>query len=57
MTICWNWPEPDLTDINNPKYPRINAFRAYFDLTDGNAGVREFKLNFGDNESQGITTA
>ena len=46
------WPQP-----KNGQNPRINAFRAYFDLTDGNAGVREFKLNFGDEEAQGISDA
>ena len=33
--------------------PRINAFRAYFQLSDG-AGVREFRLNFGDEEASSI---
>ena len=33
----------------------IKACRAYFELTNGSA-VREFKLNFGDDESAGITT-
>ena len=39
----------------------IGAQRAYFQMTgltagDPNATVREFKLNFGENESAGITT-
>ena len=47
------WPQP-----KNGQNPRINAFRAYFDLTDGNAGVREFKLNFGDgNGSADVSSA
>ena len=33
----------------------IGAFRAYFQLNDVNA-VREFKLNFGEDEAAGITT-
>ena len=35
--------------------PRINSFRAYFQLSNGNDGVRKFKLNFGDGEASGIT--
>ena len=41
------YPQPDLTDPEHPKYPGINAFRAYFHLSDG-VGVKAFKLNFGD---------
>ena len=45
---------------NNLYWPQtgasIGACRAYFDLSDPNAGVREFRLNFGDGEAAGITT-
>ena len=45
------WPQPEGENM-----PHLNAFRAYFELSDG-AGVREIKLNFdGENESTGITT-
>ena len=47
------YPQPDLTDPDHPKYPRINAFRAYFHLSDG-AGVKAFNLNFGENEPLSI---
>jgi hypothetical protein len=49
------WPKPDLSDSNNPQYPSIGAQRAYFQLNGiiagSNAEVREFKLNFGDEDS------
>ena len=32
---------------------RVNAFRAYFDLS-GASAVRNFVLNFGDDEASGI---
>jgi hypothetical protein len=49
------YPQPDLTDPDNPVYPSIGAFRAYFDL--GSNTAREFKLNFGDgDETQGINS-
>ena len=35
----------------------INAFRAYFQLTDGNANVKSFVLNFGDNDVTAIHKA
>lgn len=41
------YPQPDLTTSASPQYPSIGACRAYFEI--GNvAGVRAFKLNFGD---------
>ena len=47
------YPQPDLTTPASPQYPSIGACRAYFEI--GNvAGVRAFKLNFGD-ESTGIS--
>ena len=47
------WPQP-----KNGQNPRINACRVYFQLTDPNAGVREFKLNFGDdNGSADVSSA
>jgi hypothetical protein len=47
------YPQPDLTDPNNPVYPSLGAFRAYFDL--GSNPAREFRLNFGEEaDSQGI---
>ena len=47
------WPQPDLTtDPENPKYPSLGAFRAYFELTDPSASVREFKLSFGEESSE-----
>ena len=47
------YPQPDLTTSASPQYPSIGACRAYFEI--GNvAGVRAFKLNFGD-ETTGIS--
>ncbi len=64
-TLYW----PNAANYNNgtpdddtDDYYRFNAFRAYFHLKNGlaagdpNAGVRAFKLNFGDGEASGITT-
>ena len=50
------YPQPDLTDAQNPKYPRINAFRAYFQLGDGTNApqITAINLNFGDWEQTGI---
>ncbi len=51
------YPQPDLTDASNPIYPSINAFRAYFDLTDPSDPsnpVKGFVLNFGDDNANGI---
>ena len=50
------YPQPDLTDAQNPKYPRINAFRAYFQLGDGTNApqITAINLNFGDGEQTGI---
>ena len=45
------WPQP-----NGDQNPRLNAFRAYFELTDPTATVREFKLNFDGEETTSITT-
>jgi len=47
------YPQPDLTDTENPKYPSIGACRAYFALNGITAGdpvngIRAFTLNFGD---------
>ena len=48
------YPQPDLTtDPEHPRYPTINAFRAYFQLSDG-AGVKAFNLNFGGDEPLSI---
>ena len=44
------WPQPDGDNM-----PHLNAFRAYFELSDPN-GVREFKLNFDGEETTSITT-
>jgi len=53
------YPQPDLTDAENPQYPSIGACRAYFALNgitagDPVSGVRAFVLNFGDGETTGI---
>ena len=47
------YPQPDLTTPTSPKYPSIGACRAYFEIGK-TAGVRAFKLNFGD-ETTGIS--
>ena len=47
------YPQPDLTDPQNPKYPRVNAFRAYFQLNNGQH-ASAFNLNFDDNDATGI---
>ena len=45
------YPQPDLTTPASPQYPSIGACRAYFEI--GNvAGVRAFKLNFGDESTE-----
>ena len=44
------YPQPDLTDRDDPKYPGIGACRAYFELINA-ASVRAFVLNFGDKAS------
>ena len=44
------WPKPDGDNM-----PHLNAFRAYFELSDPN-GVREFNLNFDGEETTSITT-
>ncbi len=50
------YPQPDLTDPDNPVYPSIGAFRAYFQL-DTTTPVRAFRLSFGDgDETQGINS-
>ena len=62
------YPQPDLNDANTPKYPRLNACRAHFQLkgieasptpSQGGANsVKAFKLNFGDADSEtGLTPA
>ena len=50
------YPQPDLTDPQNPKYPRVNAFRAYFQIGDGTSApqLTAFNLNFDDGETTGI---
>ncbi len=47
------YPQPDLTDPENPKYPSIGACRAYFELSNV-APVRAFVLNFDDEEPTSI---
>jgi hypothetical protein len=42
--------------VDNVSKYRIGSFRAYFQLSDGTL-AREFKLNFGDGEAQGISDA
>ena len=44
------WPQPEGDNM-----PHLNAFRAYFELSDPN-GVREFNLNFDGEETTSITT-
>ena len=46
------YPQPDLTDTENPQYPSIGACRAYFEVSDA-AAVRAAVLNFSD-EVDGI---
>jgi len=50
-TLFW----PNAANNTDDKY-YVNAFRAYFHV-DPNANVRAFVLNFGDEESQGISDA
>jgi hypothetical protein len=52
------YPLPDLTDAQNPKYPHLNAFRAYFQIGDGTSAAPQLtaiNLNF-DGETTEITT-
>ena len=51
------YPQPDLSDDQNPKYASIGAFRAYFRLNDSQCKVKEFKLSFGEDEETSITPA
>ena len=50
------WPKPDLTDPSNPVYPSIGAYHAYFklDFSSGANSVRDFNLNFGDEDTTGV---
>ena len=50
------YPQPDLTDPQNPKYPRVNAFHAYFQLNDGITvdDVTSACMFFDENEATGI---
>ena len=51
------YPQPDLTDSQNPKYPTIGTQRAYFKIGDGNALARQltvFNIDFGGGEVSGI---
>lgn len=41
------YPQPDLTDAENPQYPSIGACRAYFEVSDV-ATARSIVMNFGD---------
>ena len=45
------WPKPEGDNM-----PHLNAFRAHFELSDG-AGVREFKLNFGEGETTAVANS
>ena len=45
------YPQPDLSDNNNPKYPYIKGQRAYFQLSDDTAPVRQFVLRFAEDPS------
>jgi hypothetical protein len=48
------YPQPNLTDPENPQYPSIGACRAFFKITNS-APVRAFNFNFGDgSEETGI---
>ena len=54
------YPQPDLTDLENPKYPSINPFHAYFQLDDDITvdDVTNARMNFeGDDEVNGIVEA
>ena len=60
LGVGQNSQNQDVSTLYYPKpsggqNPGINAFRAYFQITDGTL-AREFKLNFGDGEATGITT-
>ena len=43
-------PGPDPNDANVTLYPHIGAFRAYFQLNDASASVKEFRLIFGEED-------
>ena len=54
------YPQPDLTNVDNPKYPRIKACRSYFQLnglTAGDPAPSRFVLNFGEENTTGIVDA
>ena len=46
------YPQPDLSDVQNPKYPSIGAFRAYFRLYNNDFKVKEFQINFSDDDTE-----
>ena len=50
------YPQPDTSNPDEPKYPSIGAFRAYFQLGNGiTAGdVSDVRLFFNDSEATGI---
>ena len=53
------YPQPDLTDLENPKYPSINPFHAYFQLDDDITvdDVTNARMNFGgEDDVTGIQT-
>jgi len=45
------YPQPDLTDTEDPKYPIVGACRAFFEISNAPA-VRAFSLIFGDGSSE-----
>ena len=45
------YPQPDLTDPKDPKYPTVGACRAFFEISNA-ATVRAFSLIFGDGSSE-----
>ena len=47
-TLYWPQPEGD-------NKPHLNAFRAYFELTDPTVTVREFNLNFNEEETTSLS--
>ena len=54
------YPQPDLTNVDTPKYPRIKACRSYFQLnglTAGDPAPSRFVLNFGEENTTGIVDA
>ena len=51
------YPQPDLTDAENPQYPSIGACRAYFKIGDDAASARtitDFNIDFGEEDVTGI---